>query len=167
MKLLAFLLAIIFFSCNNSTETTHTEIKDTTIAAPQTTITPNRLAGCYLAVKGRDTIRLQLAIKDSLVTGQMQYDNFEIDGNIGTVEGVVRNGRISGYFTFLAEGMWSVREVVFEERDGQLLQASTSNMTYRTDTARFQGNISFDTQRPFTSIACPELRFPQLPAKNL
>ena len=99
----------------------------------------------------------------------MQYDNYQVDGNFGTVQAVKRGNRISGHFTFFAEGMWSVREIIFEERNGQLLQASTNNMSYGKDTMRFTNtqNLLFEEDRPFEPVPCSTLQFPQLPTRDV
>lgn len=175
MKLLVLIMALVFISCNNAPKKTTpsgaTANADTSAAVDTTTQTNTAYPtpNCYLAVQDRDTIRLQLNVKDSLVTGKMQYDNYQVDGNIGTIQAVKRGGRISGHFTFFAEGMWSVREIIFEERNGQLLQASTNSMSYGKDTVRFSStqNLPFDEDRPFTPVACSTLQFPELPPQNV
>ncbi len=174
MKPLAIIIALALLSCNNTSETTRTEIKPTTDTAQRAAdslaqSSTGAQAACYLAVDDRDTIRLQLTINDSLVSGKMQYDNYQVDGNIGTVQALKQGGRISGHFTFFAEGMWSVREIIFEERNGQLLQASTNNMSYGKDTMRFTNtqNLAFDEDRPFKPVPCSTLQFPQLPPQNV
>ena len=175
MKYFVLIMAMVFISCNNTPKKTTSAGANNsadTIATADTLTknnTANPTPNCYLAVQDRDSIRLQLTIKDSLVTGQMQYDNYQVDGNMGTVQAVKRGNRISGHFTFFAEGMWSVREIIFEERNGQLLQASTNSMTYGKDTVRFNStqNLPFDEDRPFTPVSCSTLQFPELPPQNV
>lgn len=172
MKYIVLIMALVFISCNDETNTTPAATNNTDTAASADTMINNNsnpAPQCYLAVEDRDTIRLQLTITDSLVTGKMQYDNYQVDGNIGTVQAVKRGGRISGHFTFFAEGMWSVREIIFEERNGQLLQASTNNMSYGKDTMRFTNtqNLLFEEDRPFKPVPCNTLQFPQLPPQNV
>jgi len=125
-------------------------------------------AGCYRAVQGRDTIWLQLEINGLMVTGRMQYDNFEIDGNIGTINGTAQGNRITGLFTYFSEGMWSVREVILEARNGQLLQSDMRKINMQKDTMRFNQDDSlvFDVQRPFNSVPCSEVQFSPLPDQN-
>lgn len=173
VKKLVLLLALSWMGCNNASKENNTTA-DTSgqKAAPQTAITEPQTstlqAGCYRAVQNRDTILLQLEINGNIVTGQMQYDNFEIDGNVGTINGVLQGGRISGVFTYASEGMWSVREIVFEVRNGQLLQADTRNMKLDKDTLRFANpdSLVFDAQRPFSSVRCTEVQFDTLPPQN-
>ena len=175
MKYLGWIMAIAFLGCNNAPNKTKTTDAPTTADTLSTVgnNTPAKdtsaVTHCYLAVQDRDTIRLQLVVKDSLVTGRMQYDNYQVDGNIGTVQAAKRNGRISGHFTFFAEGMWSVREIIFEERNGQLLQASTNSMSYGKDTVRFSNpqNLTFEQDRPFTPVPCSTVQFPELPPRDV
>ena len=164
MRYLWITLFVLASSCSNTdTEVTTTNKIDTTT---QTSSSVNRMdTACYLAVQNRDSILLQLYTNDSTVTGLMQYDNFEIDGNIGTVQAIRHDNRIEGYFRFFAEGMWSVREIIFEEQGNQLRQAQTDNMIYSGDTARFQNkeDVLFEQQRVFQKWDCGQLHFDALP----
>ena len=75
-----------------------------------------RAAGpaCYIYATDRDTVYLVLAspVGDT-ITGELRYDFFERDGNIGFIEGQVRGDTLMADYTFLSEGMVSVREVGF------------------------------------------------------
>jgi hypothetical protein len=163
MKNLWIAFAFMAAACNNTTndDTAANNVEDDTTTSTATPITDTV---CYLAVQNRDSILLQLQIKDSAITGLMQYDNFEIDGNIGTLQATRKNNRIEGYFRFFSEGMWSVREIVFEQQEGNLVQAQTADMVYSGDTARFQNKnaLQFDA-RVFNPIDCGQLRFDAIP----
>lgn len=150
------------------TDATHTKPDTTNSAAvgnKDTTGTNHMETACYLAVQNRDTILLQLQVKDSLVSGKMQYRNFGMDGNIGTLEATRRNNRMEGSFRYFAEGMWSVREIILEQRDGYLVQAQTTDMHYTGDTVRFKhkNNPTFDEQRVFKKVDCQQLTFGPMP----
>lgn len=69
---------------------------------------------CYLYATDRDTVYLVLNPPVAgKVTGDLSYDFFERDGNIGFIEGEVQGDTLIADYTFLSEGMVSVREVGF------------------------------------------------------
>lgn len=165
MRYLWIILFVTAASCN-STTTGDAGANKVNDSITQTTPDVKRQdTVCYLAVQNRDSILLQLHITDSTVTGLMQYDNFGMDGNNGTLQAELRNKRIEGHFRFFAEGTWSVREIVFEQQGEQWLQAQTDNMLYSGDTVRFENknNLKFDAQRVFKSVDCGQLHFGVMP----
>jgi len=113
------------------------------------------LAGCYQMILKRDTATLQLAVKDTTVTGDLRYDWYERDGNTGTLNGVLRNDRIYADYTFQSEGTTSVREVIFKIENGTLLQGF-GNLKEEKGKVIFQepDNLQFQTANPFFKIAC-------------
>ena len=160
------MVALGLLGCdNNNTDGEKANTIDTPVAAQPSGSPTHNWAGCYRAVQGQDTILLQLTGSDSTISGTMQYDNYGIDGNIGTLQATVRNNRLQGYFRFFSEGMWSVREVIFEKRQNQLLQADTRQMTSSGDTVVFSNPqlLNWDTQRPFVPVNCSELEFDAVP----
>jgi len=76
---------------------------------------------CY-GVK-QDTARLQLLIKDSIITGHLNYNWHEKDNNTGTIKGVIRDSLLLADYTFQSEGMISVREIIFKIAPGKFQQA--------------------------------------------
>lgn len=69
---------------------------------------------CYLFTTDRDTVYLVLdPPKAGKITGELSYDFYERDGNIGFIEGEVQGDTLIADYTFLSEGMVSVREVGF------------------------------------------------------
>jgi len=69
---------------------------------------------CYLAIIKKDTISLNLTVKDSsLEQGELHYNFFEKDKNQGTLSGTFKGDTLFADYTFMSEGKSSVREVVF------------------------------------------------------
>ena len=98
-------------------------------------ITEEAGLSCYLFATDRDTVFLKLNQPiDGKVTGDLKYDFYERDGNVGYIEGEIHGDTLIADYTFLSEGMISVREVGFlldydrviegygdvEERDGRM-----------------------------------------------
>ena len=80
----------------------------------ETALDEDAEASCFLFATDRDTVFLKLnPPTDGKVTGDLRYDFYERDGNVGYVEGEIRGDTLIADYTFLSEGMISVREVGF------------------------------------------------------
>ena len=126
MKIFQFAILVAIVSCNNNQTNTsekatgstiHGNAKDTIVTAPPL------LAECYVMILKQDTAWLQLSIKDSVVTGDLNYKWHEKDNNTGTFKGVIRDSLLLANYTFQSEGMMSVREIIFKIAPGKLQQA--------------------------------------------
>lgn len=78
---------------------------------------------CYLYATDRDTVYLVLNPPvGGKVTGDLSYDFFERDGNVGFIKGQVSGDTLIADYTFLSEGMISVREVGFLLGEDQVME---------------------------------------------
>ena len=69
---------------------------------------------CYEGILKNDTISMAITVADDQsVTGKLNYKFFEKDKNEGTLTGQMKGDTLFGDYTFMSEGMTSVREVVF------------------------------------------------------
>jgi hypothetical protein len=73
-------------------------------------------------LKGNDSAFLTLAVIDSAVSGNLEYNLYGKDKNIGTIRGSRRGALIIADYTFSSEGVTSVREVVFKLEEGKLTE---------------------------------------------
>ena len=157
-------LSVIMCACNNSTgsnstsndtaqssQTIHNNIKDTVVTGTK----PMVLNGCYQMTLKKDTAKLNLIVKDSTVTGDLNYNFYEKDRNMGTLNGVLRNDIIYADYTFRSEGMTSVREVALKIKDSVLLQGY-GPMEERNGKMVFQNKekLKFQTAHPFVKVIC-------------
>ena len=170
MKPIAWILLLIATSCNEATDTAQLKADTTHLTFRTTKNNPvnntaksagtyDSLSGCYRYIQKRDTIKLKLTVKDTTVNGELAFDNYQIDGSSGTIQGIIRNNQVIVYYNFASEGMQSVREVVFLFRGKKLVQADTQDMSFRNDTAIYKDHqqINFDTSRIFSPVNCDEL----------
>ncbi|HLT08204.1 MAG TPA: hypothetical protein VK014_11810 [Cyclobacteriaceae bacterium] len=80
-------------------------------------------SGCYMYATDRDTVYLVFdPPHGDTITGELRYDFFERDGNVGFIEGTRRGDTLIADYTFLSEGMISVREVGFLLADDQVIE---------------------------------------------
>ncbi|WP_221390733.1 lipocalin family protein [Dyadobacter sp. NIV53] len=77
---------------------------------------------CYAYMGKKDTAFMHINIADSIVTGNLKYAIFEKDSNDGTLQGKLKNDTLLANYTFVSEGVESVREVVFLKKGDDWLE---------------------------------------------
>jgi hypothetical protein len=133
-SLIALSLAI-FASCNTEKKqesTTKTEVKTT------------QTETCYQHTKDSSTIKLNIKIYDSMVTGNLLYDYYQKDRSAGKIKGELKSDTLFANYTFVSEGVESEREVVFlktvngwvegygeiDDKDGKVMFKDKSKITF-------------------------------------
>ena len=78
--------------------------------------TGNTIAGkhCYTYTGNRDTIFLNINYQKDSVTGELIYQLYQKDKNKGTIAGTIKNGLLIADYSFMSEGVISVRQVAFK-----------------------------------------------------
>jgi hypothetical protein len=166
-RIFIFCICIVFLACSNnensttalansdslSGETVHSNAKDTIITKAK----PMILAGCYEMIFKRDTAQLNLDVKDTVITGTLNYHLYEKDKNTGTIKGVLRDNMIYADYTFQSEGTTSLREVIFKINDNTLVSAF-GDLTEKQGKFIFRDkdHLQFQTANPFIKVACPK-----------
>lgn len=113
------ILSTLFAACgNNKTTDEQSSANDTSVAV--TPVQPTDNNTCYAYTNNKDSILLHLEIDGNKVTGDMVYSLFEKDKNTGTIEGEVKGDTIFANYTFMSEGVNSVREVAFLKKANTL-----------------------------------------------
>ncbi|HMI01288.1 MAG TPA: hypothetical protein VK541_02330 [Pedobacter sp.] len=129
MKKSFFFLAMaagLLAACNS--ENSEKKTADSTeLIAEDTTFTATKPAEgnsteCYAYVKNRDTVSMKLNIAGEEYTGELNYRFFEKDKSKGTFAGEMKGDTLIAEYTFDAEGMRSVREVVFLRKGSDLVE---------------------------------------------
>lgn len=138
------LLSTLAFTAGCTTE--KSEQTDTS----QESVTTNvvEAPACYSSVMGQDTMRLYLETTGEVVTGDLTYNFYEKDDNQGTLRGQMRGDTLLADYTFLSEGIESVRQVAFlkkgggfvegygdaEDRDGKMIFTNTAALDFSSGT---------------------------------
>ena len=94
---------------------------------------------CYSSIKSKDTVKMDLKIdKDLSVVGNLCYRFFEKDKNDGTVIGKLQGDTLIADYTFMSEGVSSLRQVVFVKKGntyvegyGDITTDSNGKVTYK------------------------------------
>lgn len=113
------------------------------------------ISGCYASNVKNDFALLKLTISGTNVTGELSYHLYEKDNNSGIIKGAVQNNLIVANYTFQAEGMTSVRQVVFKINADTLVEGF-GDIVMKGDTAEFKNisDLQFQNDRPFLKTEC-------------
>lgn len=150
-KALFLFLSLLIFACNNQAKDSSTSGSDTTdeikVMIPAQT--------CYLGSIGRDSVFLKTELFPNVVTGTLEYKNYEKDSSSGVIDGIMKGDTLVADYTFTSEGVPSVAQVVF------LLQGDTALEGYGEKEEKdgkmvFKdpGKISFDQSVILNKTAC-------------
>ncbi len=131
-----------------------------TTATPLETPTPIAEEECFLRVTGRDSLRLSYTADGDNISGRMMYDNYQKDGSWGTVKGMLEGGLLKVWYDFEAEGMRSVRRIIFRVEKDHLLPA-TGELVVRGDSSLYvdEGKLEFEKEGALQRVECGVLRF--------
>ena len=125
---------VIFASCNS-------EKKQESI---KTKIKTRQTETCYQYTKDSSKITLNIIKDNNIVTGNLTYDYYEKDKNKGTIKGELKSDTLFADYTFMSEGIESVREVVFintvggwvegygeiDDKDGKVIFKNRNKITF-------------------------------------
>jgi hypothetical protein len=92
------------------------------LAACQDKVPDNVVAGCYAYTKGRDTVMMSMQIRGKEVSGDLTYNLYEKDRNVGSIAGELIGDTVLVDYTFNSEGSKSVRQVAFLKKGDQLTE---------------------------------------------
>ena len=112
------------FACNTGVDKRAETADSSTIAIPDNTQNKINVPGkfCFQRIMQKDTIAIELFVKDTSVSGNLVYRLYEKDSNAGTIKGSIHNDIILADYTFASEGKTSVRQVIFKLKDGILTE---------------------------------------------
>lgn len=154
-----FFLVILFAAGCNSESNSENSAAPANVESNSTDKNPDavtaNISGCYASNVKKDSALLKLTISGTNVTGELSYHLYEKDNNSGTIKGSVKSNLIVANYTFQAEGMTSLRQVVFKMNNDTLVEGF-GDIMMKGDTAEFK-NISalqFQNDRPFLKTIC-------------
>ena len=153
-KAMVMLCLIALASCgvDGTNKQEHNEVDSVVIK----TEAPASLAGCYTMVIEKDSAELMLRDSVGVLTGTLEYNRFEKDDNTGTFTGhITPKNHLEGWYRFSSEGMISVRQVIFNIANKELIEGY-GDMELTHDTARFKypSNLRYEENHPFKKHPC-------------
>jgi hypothetical protein len=142
--LLNIVMICIATSCNDGSPTKTSMAKD---VKP-----PEIPSACYLAVSGRDSVKLTVRKEEELVTGDLAYLFYEKDKSLGTFSGRMKGDTLFADYTYSSEGQTSTREIAFLQKDNTFTEGTgdatemDGKMTFK-DPTRVQFGSSLVLQK--------------------
>ncbi len=116
MKLNPYLMLIALItliSCNGRTDEKRAAIGSEPVSEP---------LSCYTFIKNMDTISLSFTVEQNRATGDLNYNFFEKDDNIGTIDGTMHGDTLFADYVYQSEGKTSEREVAFLRRGDTMVE---------------------------------------------
>lgn len=111
---------------------------------------------CYLGILKKDTISMSLNIKGNQVfSGKLSYKFFEKDKNEGTLIGEIKGDTLLADYTFMSEGVSSVRQVAFLKR-GNTFTEGYGDIEESNGRAIFKNTkqLKFDGKTVLSKVDC-------------
>ncbi len=151
MKKLFFLasLYIFFCACNSGTTKPATQAADT---MPHVMIPK---ANCFAAISDKDSSWLKIEIFPNVATGILKQQIWGKDSNAGTLDGKMEGNTFYGEYTFMSEGVQSIREVAFRLTDSTAIEGIGEQMeTGGKMVFKDKTKIDFSNGMVFRRIDC-------------
>ena len=144
-----FLSACVLFSCNSQrkeTEKPSIENSDANKEMPK---------NCYRYSSATDTISLKVIHNGNEIAGTLVYNFKEKDKNKGTIQGSMYGDMLVADYTFMSEGMQSIRQVAFKFEENSFVEGY-GDISIENSKVRFKNldSLTFNTSMPLTKIDC-------------
>ena len=113
-KILAFFFVVTFITaCDTKEKSNHTAVEKKKLPL---------LHNCYKYAGKNDTITLKIINGGDSITGSLIYKLKEKDTNKGTIVGVMKGDILIADYTFMSEGILSVRQVVLKQEGNGFIE---------------------------------------------
>ncbi|HSN60762.1 MAG TPA: hypothetical protein VLR49_07495, partial [Ferruginibacter sp.] len=151
---------VVLFSCNNNNSGKETKLTDNNEKNNEIAEHPIAVNSteCYWQILKRDTLVAMLQQNGNIITGKLNFDNFEKDASSGPVTGMAENNILKLWYSFDSEGMHSVMEVWFK-KEGETLLRGTGEMGNKSDTSYFTNPsaVVFTSNQVIKKVDCNEV----------
>jgi hypothetical protein len=148
-------LSLFLFSCGaNESEAPDDDLRTDTVSDRSASDEPTEIhvvQTCYVWSTGKDSITLKIEQTGTVVTGQLNYVWFEKDSNRGTIKGEMRGDTLVADYTFMAEGMESVRKEFFLKKGDVFV---IGQIDYEHDKEPYQAKNAKFTGEKLVPMTC-------------
>lgn len=112
---------------------------------------------CFEYIANKDTVTISLGLTETKVAGSLSYKLYEKDKSRGTIVGEMKGDTLIADYTFFAEGVTSVSEVVFLKRNNQLIQGFGETATSEgKQVFKNRNTLDFNDSLVLTAVECKE-----------
>jgi hypothetical protein len=118
------------------------------------------VSGCYRQVSDRDTIIAILVQTGNEITGTLKFDNYEIDGSLGKLQGIIEGEILKLKYHFFSEGMNSIMDINYKYKNDSLIRG-IGEMRTSGDSSLFIDHtpITYSMQNVLKKVNCKEVNF--------
>ena len=159
-----FLCAAFFtiLSCHNTGKAKNNgSITDTSLPVIDTAaeVKTGEGTSCFAYLQDRDTVMMKLHLAGNAASGTLVYNIYEKDKNTGTFNGLLMGDTLLVSYSYLSEGVRSVRQVIFLVKGNVLLQGSGS-MKDQNGKLIFsnRNDINFNSNILLESVDCDKMK---------
>lgn len=148
------LILTIFVSCKKATDTEPVQI--TPSPPKEAEVAESAGNQCYASTANNSIIELSFNVNSHQeVNGKLHYEISGKDKNDGTIVGNMKGDTLIADYTFMSEGVSSVREVAFLKREGTFIEGYGDVVT-ANDKVSFKdkSKLKFDQKTILSSVAC-------------
>ena len=110
---------------------------------------------CYRYATQADTITLKVIHVGKSITGTLVYSLKEKDKNMGTIQGAMRDNILVADYTFMSEGIQSIRQVAFK-LEGTSFSEGYGDSYDENAKRKFKNvdSLTFSSSIKLSEIAC-------------
>lgn len=110
--------------------------------------------GCYEYITDRDMVKMEITkIEGNTITAKLNYAYAEKDKNEGTFIGILEDDTLIGNYTFMSEGIQSVRDLAFKVNGDEIVEGygelNDDGTTFK-DTSK----INYQSTNPLKKTDC-------------
>ncbi|OXA97959.1 hypothetical protein B0A75_14900 [Flavobacterium oncorhynchi] len=154
LLILTTLILTVLVSCKKTTDTEPVQI--TPSAPKEAQIEEPAGDQCYALRTNGNVIELSFNVNSHQeVNGKLNYNISGKDKNEGTLIGNMKGDTLIADYTFTSEGVSSVREVAFLQKDGALIEGF-GDVIQANDKVTFKDKtkLKFDQKNTLTKVDC-------------
>lgn len=151
---IATLLLTVLVSCKKATDTEPIQIEPK--APKEAEIVEPAGDQCYASSADGNVIEMSFNVNSHQeVNGKLSYNLSGKDKNEGTLIGNMKGDTLIADYTFTSEGVSSVREVAFLQKDGTLIEGF-GDVISTNDKVTFKdkSKLKFDAKNTLTKVDC-------------
>lgn len=135
----------VFVSCKKEKE-----VEEVPVPSGEIVVEEPVSEECYSVIIKKDTVSMSLNIKgNQIASGKLTYNFFEKDKNQGTLVGEIKGDTLFAEYTFMSEGVSSIRQVAFLKKGntyvegyGDVVYDNKGKVTFKDPKQlKFEGNI--------------------------
>ena len=119
---IVYFTAFALTACNNNQHSDVANKDSLTVDKKLSDTDHSNAKKCYANYSLKDTVKLELVKNKNIISGTLRFKYFGKDENKGTFAGVVRGDTLVADYTFMSEGVTSVRQIAFLKRNNTLVE---------------------------------------------